>query len=131
MAKTIMVIDDEPDIREYLAAVLEDSGYRTCVADMDGSIVEAVERSRPDLILLDIMMPGRSGVAIYRDLRANPEIDRIPVALISGMEQASSLFQSVSEVLYAEPSIKPPDGFIEKPIRIERLIEVVETLLTT
>ncbi len=131
MPNNIMIVDDEEDIRTYLKAVLEDSGFQTCVVDEGENIFAALERHQPDLVLLDIMMPRRSGIAIYRDLRTTPGISDIPVALISGIEKATGLFQDELKALPDGRTIRPPDGFIEKPIRIEQLIGVIENILAT
>ncbi len=131
MPKNIMIVDDEEDIRTYLSAVLEDSGFLTCAVDEGENIIAALERHQPDLVLLDIMMPRRSGVSIYRDLRTRPGISDIPVALISGIEKATGLFDDELKTLQDGRAIRPPDGFIEKPIRIEQLIEVIENILAT
>ena len=131
MPKNIMIIDDEEDIRTYLSAVLEDSGFLTCAVDEGENIIAALERHQPDLVLLDIMMPRRSGISIYHDLRTTAGISHIPVALISGIEKAFGLFDDELKTLQDGRAIRPPDGFIEKPIRIEQLIEVIDNILET
>jgi twitching motility two-component system response regulator PilH len=131
MLKTIMIIDDEEDIRTYLTAVLEDSGFQTCTPEEEENVIESLQRQQPDLILLDIMMPRRSGISIYRDLRSTAGFEYIPVALISGIEKASGFFSDEFKTLMNDMNLKPPDGFIEKPIEIKQLIDVVEKILET
>ena len=131
MLKNIMIIDDEEDIRTYLSAVLEDSGFQTCLPEEEDNVVEALQRHQPDLVLLDIMMPRRSGISIFKDLRTTPGIDTIPVALMSGIERAARFFNDEFKTLVEEMDLKPPDGFIEKPLQIKQLIEVIENILET
>ena len=131
MSKNIMVIDDEEDIRTYLTAVLEDNGFQTCTANQEENVIEALQREQPDLVLLDIMMPQRSGISIFRDLRTTANIAQVPVALISGIEKATGFFDGEFKTLLDETGLEPPDGFIEKPIRIEQLLAVVEQILDT
>ncbi len=131
MPKTIMIIDDEEDIRTYLEAVLEDSGFRTCTADEEENIMAALKRHQPDLVLLDVMMPRRSGLSIFRDLRTSAEFSAIPVALISGVQRAAAFFRDDLQIMLDGRQLEPPNGFIEKPIRIEQLIEVIEQILET
>ena len=131
MPKTIMIIDDEEDIRTYLMAVLEDGGFQTCTANEEENVVEALQREQPDLVLLDIMMPRRSGISIFRDLRTTTGVAHVPVALISGIEKATGFFNGAINDLLDGIEVKPPDGFIEKPIQIQQLLEVVETILKT
>lgn len=131
MPKTIMIIDDEEDIRTYLMAVLEDGGFQTCTVNEEENVVEALQREQPDLVLLDIMMPRRSGISIFRDLRTTTGVEHVPVALISGIEKATGFFNGEIKDLLDGTEVKPPDGFIEKPIQIQQLLKVVETILET
>jgi twitching motility two-component system response regulator PilH len=129
MPKTVMIIDDEPDILAYLQAVLEDHGFVTCSAEASENIVAALKKHKPDLILLDVMMPRRSGLSIYRDLRRTPGLEHVPVALISGMEMESAFSDSELQALPGDPDQPPPDGFIVKPIKVNDLIANVTRLL--
>lgn len=131
MPQNIMIIDDEEDIRTYLEAVLEDRGFLTCTADEEENIIAALKRHQPDLVLLDIMMPRRSGISIFRDLRTTVEFCKIPVALISGVERATAFFRGDYQIMLDGRQLEPPNGFIEKPIRIEQLIEVIQNILET
>ncbi len=131
MPKNIMIIDDEEDIRTYLIAVLEDCGFATCTVDEEDDIIAALDRHQPDLVLLDIMMPRRSGVSIYRDLRSTKALESIPVALISGIEKATGLFPGGNDAPADGITLKPPNGFVEKPIRIAQLLDVIEDILAT
>jgi CheY-like chemotaxis protein len=129
MAKKIMVIDDEPDIRAYLMAALEDCDYETCTADENESVLQAVAEHKPDLIILDIMMPRRSGVSIYLELRTSLEFKDIPVILISGMMHVKEFMKEGLEHLIEQKAVAPPNGFIEKPIKLPAFIELVENSL--
>ncbi|MBI2887773.1 MAG: response regulator [Chloroflexi bacterium] len=83
--KTILVVDDEPEIVELLARALEPEGFRLLKAyDGDGALQAAISE-RPDLILLDWMLPGMSGLEVCRRLRAaaDPQIRDVPVVLIT------------------------------------------------
>jgi len=85
MNKKILVIDDDPNIIEYLQTLLEDNGY-SVVSATDGAkgLVQA-ERELPDLITLDIEMPGDWGPKVFRDLSRSEELKNIPVIVISGL----------------------------------------------
>ncbi len=126
----IMIIDDEPDILDYLMAALEDSGYDTCTVQEDESVDEAIQSCNPDLIILDIMMPRRSGVSIYKELRSTPEFRMIPIAIISGMMPEKD-FKKGFENLVNDHTISLPDGFIEKPIQLMELLGLIKKLLNT
>jgi CheY-like chemotaxis protein len=86
MPTKILVVDDEPDIVKVLVARLKEKGYETITA-LDGSqaLVQA-ERYRPDLIILDIMMPGMDGTEAAQKLRDNPPTKDIPIIFLSALK---------------------------------------------
>ncbi len=124
----IMIIDDEPDILDYLTAALEDNGYDTCTVDEDEPVDKVIRLCSPDLIVLDIMMPRRSGVSIYKELRSTPEFKTIPIAIISGMMPEKDFKKSFKN-LVNDNTISIPDGFIEKPIQLKELLTLIRKLL--
>jgi CheY-like chemotaxis protein len=128
MKKRIMVIDDEPDIRLYLGAAVEDAGYES-VAYEGGPILQEVEARRPDLIVLDIMMPGRSGMSMYRALRTSPEYGKIPVVVVTGMSSEKEFAADMFRRLVPDQSIPPPDAFLEKPVAVAAFERVIRALL--
>lgn len=128
--KKIMIIDDEMDIRIYLMAALEDRGYDTCTIEDDEAVLEVVRKEKPDLIVLDIMMPTRSGISIFKDLRTDPDTMQIPVALISGLETSKGMLTDELIDLIDEKIIEPPDGFIEKPVRLNDFLNLVAQITT-
>ncbi len=129
MAKTILIIDDEPDIRDYLTAVLEDHGYITHGVDEKESILEAIEKFGPDLIILDIMMPERSGLSVYRELRTTPETAHIPIILLTGVTSDTAYLRTDISAFLEEESISSPNRFIDKPIDIAELLGSIKSVL--
>jgi CheY-like chemotaxis protein len=85
MPKKIMVVDDDPQIVEFVTTVLGDQGYLTCFANNAKQALEVLERERPDLMTLDLEMPGEWGVQFYRKATRNPEFAEIPVIVVSGL----------------------------------------------
>lgn len=121
--KTILVIDDEPDIIAYLTAVLEDHGMET-VSAADG--VEGMAKARaerPDLITLDMSMPEKSGVKLFRELQADADLGHIPVIIITGISQDFEKF------IKSRKQVKPPAGYIAKPITEDELIGLLRRIL--
>jgi two-component system, OmpR family, phosphate regulon response regulator PhoB len=129
MAKTIMIIEDETDIRDYLMAALEDNGYQTCSIEEHEPVPEAMALHKPDMVIMDIMMPKRSGISIYKELRRSPEFSGIPVALITGVTPEVEFMSNGFRLLADDPSMEPPDGFVEKPIDLLALLRLIEKLL--
>jgi CheY-like chemotaxis protein len=90
-AKTIMVVDDDRDIREALAQLLIDEGYRVRVAENGLRLVSAIEIDRPALILLDVMMSWLDGFELCRSLKRNERFRDIPVAFLSAKARAEDV----------------------------------------
>ena len=130
MAKTIMIIEDEADIRDYLMAVLEDNGYHACSMEENEPVRQAMLNHTPDMVVMDIMMPKRSGISIYKELRASPEFGNVPVALITGVAPEIEIMGDGFRLLADDPFIEPPDGLFEKPIDINLLMALIEKILT-
>ena len=115
----ILVVDDLPDNYLLLQTVLEIEGYFVEVADSGHAALESIAFHPPDLILLDVMMPGMNGFEVTRRLRQNPSISFIPIILVTG---------------YSEPTPAGgfdvgADGFIRKPIDFDDLLHQIRTIL--
>jgi two-component system phosphate regulon response regulator PhoB len=129
MTKKVLVIEDESDIATYLLAVLEDQGLSAQTLKDDAPLAEEAASLRPDLILLDVMMPKRSGVSIYKELRTTPELRQIPVIIISGFSPEGESMAGTFRQMISDPSIADPDGFIGKPMHLDHLIAMVRDTL--
>lgn len=92
MAKKILIVDDNDDLRSLLAYQLGARGYTILTASDGAQAVEKCKTERPDLVLLDVLMPGKDGSEAGSDLREDPSTANIPVifltALVSGQEEA-------------------------------------------
>lgn len=125
---TVLVVDDEPDVAFYLASVLEDAGF-TVVTASDGDEAMARIRSRPpDLISLDLVMPGRSGVRLLAELRRDHHLRRIPVVIVSGHAHEPGIRRDLDEVL-AESALVGPSHCLDKPVTPEKYLRHVCELL--
>lgn len=118
MARTVLVADDEPLTAEMLALMLAFRGYEVVCA-FDGN--EALERARelkPDVVLLDVIMPGREGLEVTRLLREDAALANRPVVLFSSADE--------SEIEWRQAGA---DRFLQKPLDILRLPDLVDELL--
>lgn len=114
-APTILVADDEADVRSLILALLEDEGYRVVVAANGRAAIEVVERRRPDLILMDVMMPMMDGREAARRLRQRPESASIPIVLMSAV---------------ANDGLQPEvQAFVAKPFDLDDLLATIDRLL--
>ncbi len=127
--KKIMIVDDEPDILEYLMAALEDSGYITCTVDDINDILSSINLEKPDLIILDIMMPDRSGISIYKEIQLSDEYKTIPIILISGLSSKNDFIAKIFNDKQNADKFASPDLFIEKPVQLDQLKEHISRLL--
>ena len=119
-AKTVLVVDDDPDARDFLTTVLEDNGYGTLTANDGAEAIAAIEQSKPDLVLLDITMPEKSGVAVYRRLKEDDQFKAIPVIIVTGMSDEFEKFISTRR------QVPPPEGYISKPVDHEQFLQMVK-----
>ncbi|MCP4672433.1 MAG: response regulator [Desulfobacula sp.] len=127
--KKIMVVDDEPDILEYLMAALEDNGYITCTVDDINDILTSINLEKPDLIILDIMMPDRSGLSIYKEIQLSSEYKTIPIIFISGLSSKKDFMAELFNDKQDVGKFTSPDLFIEKPLQLDQLKEQISRLL--
>jgi len=121
--KKIIVIDDEPDIVTFLTVLLEDNGYKVISAKDGREGLERIARERPQLVLLDITMPEKSGVRCYRELRENPDLKSIPIVIVTGVAKDFKNFIS------SRRQVPPPDGFVSKPIDKQELLDTVSKFI--
>jgi len=126
MKKKILIIDDEPDVVTYLSAVLEANGFDSYATGDIKTAMEKVADIHPDLICLDIVMPGETGISFYTRLREDNAFKNTPVIIISGIVESEKFnFRSYSK----DDSIPPPECYIEKPINVEVYIKKVKELV--
>jgi CheY-like chemotaxis protein len=121
MAKPkILVVDDDPEIVTMLSLRLGRRGYDVQTASDGHQAVELAKRELPALILLDVMMPGKSGWEVARALKADPLTEKIKIVMVTAIgEQVNEM----TSPLYGA------DAHIDKPFEFERLEEIVTRLL--
>jgi len=116
--KKILVIDDEPDVVCYLSMFLADEGFTVITAQDGPRGLRAARDEKPDIITLDITMPGMSGVEVYTELRRDHQMKKIPVIIITGVVGVKKLME------YRE--VPPPEEFMQKPIDRDILLSMIE-----
>lgn len=120
MAKRILIVDDEEDPRTYLEALFQENGYETRTAQ-DGDVALPIAREfKPDLIVLDIIMPRETGVKFYRQVCKDTELKTIPVIICSGVTSYKDLFAR------DHATMPKPLAFVEKPIDTQLLLGTVK-----
>ena len=125
----ILIIDDEPDTVAYLETLLQDNGYVTLSAGDGEEGMVKMKAEHPDLVLLDMSMPQKSGMRFYREMKADSELMRIPVIVVTGVTGHGGDKQALKRFMDTRKSIPAPDGFVPKPIDRNALLKKVEELL--
>ncbi len=117
--KTILLVDDDTEIIESMRTVLEAKGYRVMVARDGNAGLTVAERENPDLVILDMMMPKKSGFLVLEKLKGRPG-GLIPTIMITGNE--GSRHRAYAEMLGVR-------DYIRKPFAMEKLVKSVELIL--
>ncbi len=119
--KKILIIDDEEDLCDFVKMNLEAvGGFEVSTCSNSRLAVREVRMQRPDLILLDIMMPGRDGPGVAAELRADEDTQDIPVVFLTALVSEEDTRKGAG--LIGE------SFFISKPVRTEKLVEIINTL---
>lgn len=126
--KNILVVDDEPDVRNFLAACIEDAGFNVETA-VDGiEALEKIEANPPDLMTLDLVMPRLSGIQLMRKLRRNDKWANIPVIIITAHAH-DELGSEDIEKFTAFAMRHRPRYTMEKPVTPARLVKAIREIL--
>ena len=144
---TILIVDDEEANVVYLSQILEDHGFRYKVANNGAEALEKVKECHPALVLLDIMMPKKSGVGVFQRMKGDPDLANIPIIVVTGASRVTGVDMKTGEERqkesYEDDLVRgfgvrlqeklaglTPDGFIEKPVDPPALVAKIRELLT-
>ena len=141
MSKKILIVDDEPDIITFVSAVVEENGYTSISAKNGIEGLELLRTEKPDLVLLDLMMPKKSGITMFQELRNDPEMSHTPVVVVTGVSEVTGV--DFKNFMYKKPMAHEkkfvettgltkytiPDGYVEKPIDPDELIKAIKDAL--
>jgi two-component system alkaline phosphatase synthesis response regulator PhoP len=124
--RSAVVIDDEPDVTTYLSTLLADNGWAVRVANSANEGLELLKQARPDVVLLDVMMPERGGLNTLLAIRKEPALEGLPVVLVTGIqEQLTSDYRAFLDRFKHHQ----PDGYIEKPVDTQKLLGMLDSLV--
>lgn len=118
--KTIMVVDDNPDIITIVRTILEGKGYKVMSAYSGAELLSSLEKDKPDLVVLDIMMPQMDGLEVLTRLKAAPDTASIPVILLTAKVQYEDVLGGYK---------LGADYYITKPFTSTQLINGINLLL--
>jgi two-component system alkaline phosphatase synthesis response regulator PhoP len=125
MPKTVLLIDDDYDFLVATKTVVEAAGYAVKTAGSGEEGLEAVRRSAPDLIVLDVMMPGMDGWAVCETLKGAPATSRIPIIMLTAV--ASHVKET--DYTHASGKMTDADDYFPKPVNPQVLVERIKRLI--
>lgn len=118
--RTILIIEDEPSIMTFASKLLEIMGHRILRAEDGATGLKVLAQETPDLVLLDLMIPGIDGWAVIRQMKDDPRLARIPVIVFSAFAEPSKI-EAAKEMGVTE--------YLVKPLSASKLRETIETVL--
>ncbi len=127
--KNILVVEDDLHMRIFITTVLETSGYNATASKDGQDGIRKVKEDRPDLIILDVMMPEEGGVSMYRQLKTDNQFKNIPVVMLSGVESKTFLHSLKMMSIGLRDPLPAPEAYVEKPPKAEKLLNIVQKLL--
>ncbi len=121
LARTVLVADDDPSILDFSSRVVTKAGHRVIRAERGDIALELIRKERPDLIFLDVLMPGLDGLEVCKAIRADAALMRTPVYLLSAMGE---------DRLIAAAKNAGADGYLTKPMRLDAMRALLAERLT-
>ena len=117
---SILVVDDDPEIVALLSTRLGKRGYKVSTANDGNRAIELAKRERPDIVLLDVMMPGKSGWEVAKVLKHDPVTEHIKIVMVSAIGEKTN---EITAPIYGA------DAHVDKPFEFEKLEKVISGLL--
>lgn len=149
MAKKVLVVDDDENTVRFLTVALEESGYEPIGAHDGKEGLEKIKSENPDLVILDVMMPKKTGFVLFKQLRRDEKYKDLPIIMLTGVsnvledleakgeETDEKPYDSLREALrktirqMRDEGLIKPDMFIDKPIDPELVMSKVKDLIGT
>ena len=129
MGQKVLTVDDEAETREFVYTVLQENGYEPLVAVNGEEALDIVRDTKPDLIIMDILMPKQSGINLYRELKKSSTLRNIPVVVYSGIAKRTLLRAQSGLSEISGEKIPDPEAYIEKPVSAEHIAGVIRRVL--
>jgi CheY-like chemotaxis protein len=119
--RRILVADDEPDQLDFISMVLEDNGAEIFTATTGDEVLEVARREKPDVLTLDLHMPGRDVGEVFELIREDPELEDLKICIITGRPELRKLIY--------DRSVRRPEGYVDKPVDEKRLLLNIRKVL--
>jgi twitching motility two-component system response regulator PilH len=129
MSKKVLVVDDDPDVRLFSVTVLEENGYTPLEAEDGESGLKKIKSEKPDLVILDVLMPRQSGVRLYRELKTSKALKDVKVIILSGIAKKTFMRSQKALTEFGGAEIPEPEIYLEKPVEPDELADVIKKVL--
>jgi CheY-like chemotaxis protein len=123
----VLIVEDDPDIVEYLSFFLEDEGYSVKSASRCSTALGMMDEFQPNVVLIDALLPGKSGLEFLVTLRKDPRWSSLPLVVCTGNDKL--LEDDCQSYLGAHEGVSGPDGVLGKPVDRDTLLSVLVKLL--
>ncbi len=129
MSKTVLVVDDDPDVITFNVSVLEENGYFVLTAQNGEEGLKKIKEEKPDLVILDVLMPKQSGIRLYRELKTDEDLEGTRVIILSGIAKKTFLRSQKALTEFGGESVPEPEIYLEKPVEAEELAQAVKSII--
>jgi len=126
--KTVLVVDDEPNLRNYLRAILEDADFNVITAADGEEALKIIREHRPDFISLDLVMPRRSGQKVLYELKKDRDLARIPVLIVTAHANTEMGKEQMQDLI-GDAALSGPGLYLEKPVSPLAYVRCVQRAL--
>ncbi|PIP35705.1 MAG: hypothetical protein COX20_09885 [Desulfobacterales bacterium CG23_combo_of_CG06-09_8_20_14_all_52_9] len=130
MSKKVLVVDDDPDIITFNVSILEENGYTAITAQNGEEGLKKIREEKPELVILDVLMPKQSGIRLYRELKTDKTLEKIRVIILSGIAKKSFLKSQKALTEFGGEQVPEPEVYLEKPVEAKELAQAVRNLIS-
>lgn len=128
MCKKVLIVDDNPDIVAVNEEVVRECGHKALTA-LNGEEALSQMDEKPDLIILDVLMPRKSGIRLYQELKSDLKLQEIPIVILSGIAKQTFLRSQKGLAEFSWAKLPEPEIYLEKPVEPDELAIVLNRLL--
>ena len=125
----VLVVDDEPVVRNGIQRALQNKGISATLASKGQEALDLIAHRSFDLVLLDINMPKKSGVRMYRELKEDETLASIPVIIVTAVTGYGGNPEEFHRLIASRKHVPPPEGFVAKPIEREAFLNLVRQII--
>ena len=129
MTKKVLVVDDDSDVRMFNTTVVEENGYTPLEADNGEDGLRMIKSEKPDLVILDVLMPKQSGIRLYRELKTDSSLKKVRVIILSGIAKRTFLRSQKALTEFGGDPVPEPEVYLEKPVEHDELAAVIKKAL--